>query len=551
MADKYKIDGVPPQNNVAGTEIPAYERAPLSAIKMYRLHSAAGMVYAISSELSSIINEEASEARIINVAAQGVGVPVEQFGNVSGAMRIRGVDNIEAIKSTQLLYQRLNDIAWGNNELASELLEKNNIEIVINENGTVNAPETMKNYSSAYSLLAQQDKSELDNAIEFDSNEMILPREGNRLGGLFSSVKSFGFNIESELNQRLTTFENEKIRFSAAKDGWLQKFKNDMVSPVVFDDILSNMTGGVTDLIAYDYDKTSFFKNWMMIDGYNLVKKNDAQSDPDFLEKLDWYERVMLNFPGVSGSVRRKMQQYADSKKSTSSGVNGAITGFNLPLFESEPDPEKYIINPETGNAWKNNRIADLNTPKEYPLWPSFSALPDSNPIGILPADNVTNNLIEISPYGSIVANPIGALPSDNIPNTPMGISPYGSIVTNPIGALPGDNIPNTPMGISPYGSIVTNPIGALPSDNIPNTPMGISPNGSIVAGPVMGSPIYAESANGDNFNANVIADVIATAMQNNRVQIELTLIDGRTGETSVLLGQGGGRITYAMAMPM
>ncbi|WP_338137195.1 chemotaxis protein [Yersinia kristensenii] len=525
MADKYKIDGVPPQNNVAGTEIPAYERAPLSAIKMYRLHSAAGMVYAISSELSSIINEEASEARIINVAAQGVGVPVEQFGNVSGAMRIRGVDNIEAIKSTQLLYQRLNDIAWGNNELASELLEKNNIEIVINENGTVNAPETMKNYSSAYSLLAQQDKSELDNAIEFDSNEMILPREGNRLGGLFSSVKSFGFNIESELNQRLTTFENEKIRFSAAKDGWLQKFKNDMVSPVVFDDILSNMTGGVTDLIAYDYDKTSFFKNWMMIDGYNLVKKNDAQSDPDFLEKLDWYERVMLNFPGVSGSVRRKMQQYADSQKSTSSGVNGAITGFNLPLFESEPDPEKYIINPETGNAWKNNRIADLNTPKEYPLWPSFSALPDSNPIGILPADNVTNNLIEISPYGSIV--------------------------TNPIGALPGDNIPNTPMGISPYGSIVTNPIGALPGDNIPNTPMGISPNGSIVAGPVMGSPVYAESANGDNFNANVIADVIATAMQNNRVQIELTLIDGRTGETSVLLGQGGGRITYAMAMPM
>ncbi|WP_145601745.1 chemotaxis protein [Yersinia frederiksenii] len=89
---------------------------------------------------------------------------------------------------------------------------------------------------------------------------------------------------------------------------------------------------------------------------------------------------------------------------------------------------------------------------------------------------------------------------------------------------------------ISPDGNLVTS------SENI-------SPNDNIVSNTANISPIYSESVGG--FNAGDIADVIATAMQNNRVQIELTLIDSRTGESSVLLGQGGGRISYAMAMPM
>ncbi|EPO8471475.1 chemotaxis protein [Yersinia enterocolitica] len=85
-------------------------------------------------------------------------------------------------------------------------------------------------------------------------------------------------------------------------------------------------------------------------------------------------------------------------------------------------------------------------------------------------------------------------------------------------------------------------PYSLLPSHSI-------YPDSNIVAPPASISPIYAEQMSDFNFTA--IADVIATAMQNNRVQIELTLIDGRTGETSVVLGQGGGRITYAMAMSM
>ncbi|BFI58735.1 coat protein [Yersinia pseudotuberculosis] len=64
---------------------------------------------------------------------------------------------------------------------------------------------------------------------------------------------------------------------------------------------------------------------------------------------------------------------------------------------------------------------------------------------------------------------------------------------------------------------------------------------------PVNPSLISPESA-GD-FTGSAIADVIATAMQNNRVQIELTLIDSRTGETSLIQAQGGARIAHAMEL--
>ncbi|MDR4897968.1 chemotaxis protein, partial [Yersinia kristensenii] len=168
------------------------------------------------------------------------------------------------------------------------------------------------------------------------------------------------------------------------------------------------------------------------------------------------------------------------------------------------------------GDTWSKNQLINSNAKEHYSFRPSPSVLSENN---MFTAHN------DSSTVENIVSNSTDTSRSDNI------ISHYA--------------------GTLPDSDGITNPIGALPRDNIPNTPMGISPNGSIVAGPLMGAPIYAESANGDNFNANVIADVIATAMQNNRVQIELTLIDGRTGETSVLLGQGGGRITYAMAMPM
>ncbi|WP_145525325.1 hypothetical protein [Yersinia vastinensis] len=451
MADKNSIDGIPPLDDIAGGKIPAYKKIPGAMVKAYKLANGVHTAYTISSELLGLINKGASNALIVNNAAQGVGVPVEQFGDVTGAMRIRGVDNIEAIKSTQKLYKRLNDIAWGHNKPASELFTKHKIDIILNDNGTVDAPKTMTNYATAYAPLSPRDKSELDNVIEFDSNEMLLPREGTDLNSLFTRVKTFGLDVDPEYNKKAVTLEHEKTKLKAAKEGWLQQFNNNVTSPFLFDDILANITGRFSDLIAYDFDESSFITNWMNIDGYNLLKKQQAQSDPDFLDKLNTYELFMLNFPGISGSVKKKMHEHEDLKKNTqrigSPVADSTISQTPYPQTNLNQQVER--VNQSIDDIWMsdNSQISDSDIRDTYSIEPATS-----------PNDNIVSHVTNIS-------------------------------------------------------------------------------------------PIYSEATGG--FNADVIADVIATAMQNNRVEIELTLIDSRTGETSEIQAQGGGRISYAMVMPM
>lgn len=159
-------------------------------------------------------------------------------------------------------------------------MSKYNIDIILNENGTVNALQTMTRYSSVYSQLSQRNRTELDNMIGFDRNEMILPREGEELNSLFNSVKPIGFNVEPEYNERLTDVEREQTKLKSAGEGWLQKLKSEIISPLVSDDIFANMMSNLTDLIAYNYDKTSFFENMLMVNGYHVLQKQQALSNP-------------------------------------------------------------------------------------------------------------------------------------------------------------------------------------------------------------------------------------------------------------------------------
>lgn len=459
MANKNNIDGVPPLNDVAGGEIPAYKKFSSNTesrldellspvLSGYKLGRKLNLAYTVSSELLDVINEDASDARILNVGAQGVGAPIEQFGDVIGAMRIRGVDNIEAIKSTQLLYKRLNDIAWERNEPASELFDKYDIEIVLNDNGTVDAPRTIENYSNVYWQLSPKDKSELDNVIEFDSNEMLLPREGPSLNRLFSKVKSFGYDIDPKHNEQLVRFEHEMTTLNALGSGLRQKTRNFVTEFATHGNYISDKISAITDIFDYDSDKTSFIENLAIKGGYGLEWKAEAVNDPDFMKQLDWAERLIISQKMDSRSLYKKYQRYIEERNSIKKND----------FVKKEDIHSDYLYSAQTGDnslvgAWSNDHSIELNAEDSYSLLPSSSPL------------------------------------------------------------------------------------------------LSISPNDNIISDATNISPIYPESAGG--FNSGDIADVIAIAMQNNRVQIELTLIDSRSGETSMLLAQGGGRISYAMAMPM
>ncbi|SUP70879.1 chemotaxis protein [Yersinia kristensenii] len=541
MADKYKIDGVPPQNNVAGTEIPAYKKhsskvrpilrnIPSQTFNGYRLIRTGNIAIAAGSIGMHWLNGEADEAHEISTAAQDVGAPVDQFSYISGAMQIRGADRSTAIQSSEQLYRTFNNILLGKDKETADLLQKYNVDIVKNENNTVNLPKTMENLAPVFkSQMDMREKDTLINTLAGNSEGVGLLREGLEIKNLLSASSRFGLTVDPEVIAKLQEMRLRTTEFGAAIDGIQQKIANTVSDTLTFKNALANTIGGLTDIMTYGPDNFSFMHTLGLTSGYESEKLRDAYNSNDFYQKLSLYEKIMLDFGLMTDGFREKYHAYIESKNADTIVYKDVdfFPGFKLPQAELNPltnsfnfggesGSDEYIFNESIGDTWSKNQLINSNAKEHYSFRPSPSVLSENN---MFTAHN------DSSTVETVVSHSTDTSRSDNI------ISHYA--------------------GTLPDSDVVTNPIGALPGDNIPNTPMGISPNGSIVAGPVMGSPIYAGSANGDNFNANVIADVIATAMQNNRVQIELTLIDGRTGETSVLLGQGGGRITYAMAMPM
>ncbi|CNG67619.1 hypothetical protein [Yersinia kristensenii] len=517
MADKYKIDGVPPLSKI-----------PSRIYSGYKLAHGGEMLVNAGIAGAEWLDEGATEAQYINRAAQNVSAPIEQFSQVSGALRIRGAEKTAAIKSTEQLYSKLNDMQWERNVQGLTELNNYGFDIISNENGTVNVPETMVSIAKDFPQMAPKAQSKLIDILGLDSNTIELLREGVRLSDLLAKATHFGLTIDPELNAQLTELNKQTTELGVAWDGLKGKISNVGYKIAVSDGSIANGIGGLTDLLTHGPDNFSIMRFFDVINGDESEKMRWAYNNDDFKRQLNWYESTMLNSGFMTDGFRKKYQDYhtKNSGQKVYKGID-FFPGFKLPQdelnpltnsfnFGGESSSDEYIFNESVGDTWSKNRLINSNAKEHYSFRPSPSVLSENN---MFTAHN------DSSTVENVVSHSTDTSRSDNI------ISHYA--------------------GTLPDSDGITDPIGVLPRDNIPNTPMGISPNGSIVAGPVMGSPIYAESANGDNFNANVIADVIATAMQNNRVQIELTLIDGRTGETSVLLGQGGGRITYAMAMPM
>ncbi|WP_145578102.1 chemotaxis protein [Yersinia alsatica] len=459
MANKNNIDGVPPLNDVAGGEIPAYKKfsskikpilrkAPPQIFKGYKLFSKGNIAIAAGTMGMKWLNGEAEEAHEINTSAQNVGAPVKQFSHISGAMQIRGADRSTAIKSTEQLYNTFNNILWGKDIEAAELLQRYNIDIVKNENNTANVPKTMEKLAPIFkNKMEPQEQNTLINTLAGNNEGLELLREGLELKNLLSASSRFGLTVDPELIAKLEELRLRTTEFGAAVDGIQQKIADTVSDTFTFKNALANTIGGLTDLMTYGPDNVSIMHTLGLTSAYESEKLRHATDSNDFYQQLTLYERIVLDFGLITDGYERKYDAYYAPKNKISKPVSSDL---------------KDIWNPDVDNTWSNNRSRDLVVPDSDSLESSTSISPDSN--------------------------------------------------------------------------LVTSSESISPNDNIVSDATNIS-------------PIYPESAGG--FNSGDIADVIATAMQNNRVQIELTLIDSRSGETSMLLAQGGGRISYAMAMPM
>jgi len=98
--------------------------------------------------------------------------------------------------------------------------------------------------------------------------------------------------------------------------------------------------------------------------------------------------------------------------------------------------------------------------------------------------------------------------------------------------------------GNHPY---TTDQINQIIQGNDSRTPLYLAPQESSVNAPSGKEEVNAKNINSTALNSVEISNAIVNALKDNKMQVEITLMDKSTGEKKTILGTGGGKITTSM----
>ncbi|EKN3715700.1 lytic transglycosylase domain-containing protein [Yersinia enterocolitica] len=252
---------------------------------------ALGAVGYIGVKAAQGLSAAADSAYSLDVAAKNAGMSVDNFSRVSGAMQILGVDSDSARQSVEGLYKTFNDPLWARNDTTQALLAQNGIVIERLKDGTADVYKTLDNVAKIFPKLSPQTQKTLADALGFDAPMLVLMREGVRYKELLAKSDSFGLTVDPKINAQLVELNAQLKEASAALDGLMTKGKIWALLPD------ENMVKGSAATQLHDMkmrendDENSFAHGDKQKDILHRARVDDK-----FKETLSFKEKAYLTF---------------------------------------------------------------------------------------------------------------------------------------------------------------------------------------------------------------------------------------------------------------
>lgn len=252
---------------------------------------ALGAVGYIGVKAAQGLSAAADSAYSLDVAAKNAGMSVDNFSRVSGAMQILGVDSDSARQSVEGLYKTFNDPLWARNDTTQALLAQNGIVIERLKDGTADVYKTLDNVAKIFPKLSPQTQKTLADALGLDANLLALMREGIRYKELLAKSDSFGLTVDPKVNAQLVELNAQLKEASAALDGLMTKGKIWALLPD------ENMVKGSAATQLHDMkmrendDENSFAHGDKQKDILHRARVDDK-----FKETLSFKEKAYLTF---------------------------------------------------------------------------------------------------------------------------------------------------------------------------------------------------------------------------------------------------------------
>ncbi|MDE8753870.1 lytic transglycosylase domain-containing protein [Pectobacterium polaris] len=501
------------------------------------------------------LDRAANSAYRLDVSAKNAGMRVDDFSRLASVMRILGADADSANQSVERMYKTFNDALQGRNDGVLATLNQIGVKIARNADGTANVMETVEAIASKYPQLSPQNQKTLADNAAFDDNDLMLFRKGAELKILLTKADKFGLTVDPALNDQLVGVNEQLNELKARIDGFRETQEMKFFS-WLGGDSESTASKAIKEFQKYEKDGEGNF--------YHGDKQQDilhrARRDEGFKDSLTFTEGIELAL-GRPGSA---LQDKLNRKYSTSWSVQQFMDDI-----QKISTPPAGVINPI-------DRVLK-NTPEQKHL--SMLEAKHELPSGIL--DNVWN---AESSRGKNLLSPVGAQgPFQFMPATgrDYGLNSYGdrmdfhkssgaaaSYLSDLLKMFDGD----VNKALAAYnwgpGRVRDYGLGRAPKetrDYLHKTMTGLPSyfyqqegDLEIDSSVNQNTPsIYGyQSYQGKGDVADASKELISAlstlnqTLQDGPMQVEISMIDSKTGERRTLSSGSGGRITMPMSFP-
>lgn len=542
-----------------------------------------GLATAVNA-VKSGIQEYANAGYKIETTAKNISTTTHAYQELTGAMIENGSAREAAEGSVSGLYQRANDALNMRDDGFLALTSQLGIKISKTKEGVADVAKLMDDLNK---VMLQQSpaRQALIAQVGGFSPELLsfLRQSTDQVQKLKDQAQRDGLIFSDKDVQNALAFRNQVNQISASWDGMLMKGQAWLgQAPIVqksFDDVSQLMQHGM------DAPAVGSLLTWNS-GGKQADQLRSAEQDEKFKETLSIKEKLDLRLGYASGDLLKKLNSYygpVEAAKQLKQDVKGL---YVQPPYSPDPNSPPMSYNePGGGNA----RGIRNNNPGNLRVAPNAAGNDGAFAVFDKPDDGLAAMSRQLQLYGDRGNNTPYGIIHTFAPSSENNTQAYINAVTGDTGFGAHEQLDLSDPAILKrmMAAMIRHENGSQPysekdidsginqsmtdpkwqglrdptrlayqrdqySDwliNGPSSPESASINQPAKAdGTNINAPATA-SPNGAVLDTQKLGEVISTALKDSKSEIEVTLINGRTGERKKVSGSGG-KVTTAMSPP-
>lgn len=509
------------------------------------------------------IQEYANAGYKIDYTAKNISTTTRAYQELTGAMIENGATRDSAEGAITGLYQRANDALNGRDDPFNALLAQMGVKISKTKEGMADVVKLMDDLNKAMLNQTPARQAVIAQVGQFSPDLLSFLRQStDQVQRLKDQAQRDGLIFSDKDVQNALAFRNQVNQISASWDGMLMKGQAWLgQAPIVqksFDDASQIMQHGM------DSATVGSLLTWNS-GGKQADRLRDAQKNEEFKKTLSWDEKLDLSLGYASGDLVKKLNSYY--------GPTDKASQLQKDVQAMFAQPPSSVVPPLSFNQAGNNNARGIrnNNPGNLRSAPNAVGNDGSFPIFSNPNDGLAAMSRQLQLYGSRGNDTPYGIIHTYAPSTENDSQAYINAVTKDTGFGAHEKLDLSDPGVlkrlmtamirqengsQPYSEsdidngIITSmtdprwkvPQGYLGNSEINQPGRGNEPN---INAPAAGS----NGISGGGIDMKQLADALSKSLKENKSEIELTLINERTGERKKVSGTGG-KVTTAMSMP-